>query len=215
MFNLSTTKQNYGGTSVFHGSMSSTKRQRHLSMNCWMNTSKTTKLQDYISLQGKDLNLDITEHSGVVEDILSETILQTSQQVRFICEMESRRGFVVYKQEFDDECKQMQLEVAQALPETTSESEQIILARVCTYFGLASKRVVEVIPMVVELSFAKGFADRLRQNFLGRLKLHDEGGKERCEEYAREDPDLQRRRDELEECQRIVDDCLRVLNTEM
>jgi hypothetical protein len=130
--------------------------------------------------------------------------------------MESRRAFVVYKKEFEDECKQMQLEVAQTLPpETTSESEQTILARVCTYFELASKRVVEVIPMVVELSFAKGFADRLRKDFLPRLKVHDEGGKERCEEFAREDPELQKRRDELVECQRIVDDCLRVLNTEI
>jgi hypothetical protein len=130
--------------------------------------------------------------------------------------MESRRAFVVYKKEFDDECKQMQLDIAQNLPpETTSESERIILARICTYFELASKRVVEVIPMVVELAFAKGFAERLRKDFLPGLKLHDEGGLERREEFAREDPELQKRRDELKECQRIVDDCLRVLSTEI
>jgi hypothetical protein len=91
-------------------------------------------------------------------------------------------------------------------------TELRILSQVCTYFDIASKRIIEVIPMVFEISFAKGFGERLRRDFKSKLNILDEGGLKVCEKFAKEDPAIQKRKLELLEWKQIVEHCLKVLD---
>lgn len=75
--------------------------------------------------------------------------------------------------------------------------ELVIMAEVSAYYRLASKRVFDMVPMMIENEYIQKFADELAVQLVSKLKLLGNGGAERCEMYLKEDEGAQRRRHDL------------------
>jgi hypothetical protein len=77
------------------------------------------------------------------------------------------------------------------------DSELEVIAHVLSYFDIASKRIIDDIPMVFENSFALTFAQELETKLQDQLGLIGTGGLEICARYATDEPDIQKRREDL------------------
>ncbi|TFK69296.1 hypothetical protein BDN72DRAFT_959668 [Pluteus cervinus] len=78
------------------------------------------------------------------------------------------------------------------------ETEMKVMAEVRGYFMVSFKRVIDVIPMLIDLKFVRAIAGEMQKNLLEKLALGNEDVRERCVEYLRQDPVVERRREELE-----------------
>ena len=77
------------------------------------------------------------------------------------------------------------------------EDELLVMAEVSAYHHVASKRVVDMVRMVIENEYIQKFVDELEGQLVNNLRLWGERGEERCRMYLSEDEATQRRRLEL------------------
>ena len=77
------------------------------------------------------------------------------------------------------------------------DSELEVIAHVLSYFDIASKRIIDDIPMVFENSFALTFAHELETKLQQQLGLIGTGGLEVCARYAADEPEIQKCREDL------------------
>jgi Dynamin GTPase effector domain len=77
------------------------------------------------------------------------------------------------------------------------DSELEVIAHVLSYFEVASKRIIDDIPMVFENSFAFTFAQELETQLQDKLGLIGTGGLEIGARYAANESEIQKRREDL------------------
>jgi hypothetical protein len=74
------------------------------------------------------------------------------------------------------------------------DTELDVIAHVKSYFEVASKRIIDDIPMIFETSFAIAFARDLEKNLHEKLNLVGPNGLENCARYVRDEPEIQKKR---------------------
>jgi len=77
------------------------------------------------------------------------------------------------------------------------DPELDVIAHVVAYFDIASKRIIDDIPTLFETRFALLFAKDLAGNLHAKLKLTGDGGVEICKRYIRDEPETQKKREDL------------------
>ena len=85
------------------------------------------------------------------------------------------------------------------------QAELDVISHVAAYFDISSKRLVDEIPQVFETVFARGFGERLCNSLTTNLNLVGDGGLETCARYARDEPDIEAKRNELTRVRSILD----------
>jgi hypothetical protein len=83
-----------------------------------------------------------------------------------------------------------------------------MISHVAAYFDIASKRIVDDIPMLFETMFALKFGQELAECLTIRLKLVGIGGLDNCIRYAREKPDVQAKRNHLTRQEEVLRNAL-------
>jgi hypothetical protein len=152
-----------------------------------------------------------------IDEIFQEIFVETTKELSFLCAMEQRFSYRVYKDEFEEKEQDARASIEEALKQAEGSEvaiaeindELTIISRVCVYLGIATERIVEVIPMAVELALAKGCVDRLKTGFLSKLGVTEEEGLTRCKDFAREDRAIQEKRDQLKGYIKIAEECLK------
>lgn len=74
------------------------------------------------------------------------------------------------------------------------DAELDVIAHVMAYFDMASKRIIDDIPMLFETSFALTFAKDLEKNLHDKLDLVGSKGLDNCARYVRDEPEIQKKR---------------------
>jgi Dynamin GTPase effector domain len=74
------------------------------------------------------------------------------------------------------------------------DAELEVIAHVKAYFEVASKRIIDDIPMIFETNFAISFAKNLETYLPEKLNLVGPGGLENCTRYVCDEPDIQKKR---------------------
>ena len=82
-------------------------------------------------------------------------------------------------------------------PPDDYSQELRVIAEVKAYFKAAYKRIIDVVPMVIESTFLEGFATELGISLIQNLGLIGEGGFEKCVRYASDGRDIEEKRTSL------------------
>jgi hypothetical protein len=77
------------------------------------------------------------------------------------------------------------------------QAELDVIAHVCAYFDISSRRLIDEIPQNFETVFAGDFAKTLQSQLTTKLNLVGDRGLENCARYIRDEPDVQAKRDNL------------------
>lgn len=92
------------------------------------------------------------------------------------------------------------------------ETELEVIAQVLAYFEISSQRIMDVMPMIFETVFARDFGDEIRKELTSSLKLVGDCGLENCARFAREEPDIQLRREDLNKRKDILSRAVTVVH---
>ncbi|KAA1467036.1 P-loop containing nucleoside triphosphate hydrolase protein [Dentipellis sp. KUC8613] len=76
------------------------------------------------------------------------------------------------------------------------ETEMQVMAEVRSYFQVSYKRIIDSIPMLIDLKFVRGIMQDMHDHLIREMGLAGDGATERCARYLAEDPDVVARRDE-------------------
>jgi len=90
--------------------------------------------------------------------------------------------------------------------------ELMVISEVLAYFQISSKRIIDIMPMVFETVFTRQFGDELRKGLTSNLKLVGEFGLENCARYARDEPDVQFKREEYNKQNVILSQALGIIS---
>ncbi|KZV76766.1 hypothetical protein PENSPDRAFT_622214 [Peniophora sp. CONT] len=82
-------------------------------------------------------------------------------------------------------------------PPDEYERELVVMAYVRGYYKVSFKRVIDIIPMLIDLKFLKELANKLQPHLLNALNVGGEDVRDRFERYFAEDEDIVARRKEL------------------
>ena len=89
-------------------------------------------------------------------------------------------------------------QLARLQPRDEYETVIHLISAVLAYFEIASMRVIEVMPMILEVVYLEGFEEGLRRRLTEKLKLMDKGeGQEICKRYATENVETQQKMETL------------------
>lgn len=91
------------------------------------------------------------------------------------------------------------------------ETELTVISDVWAYFDIASKRIIDIMPMLFEVVFARDLGRELQNDLTSDLKLVGRQGVQNCESYARDDEDVHQRRMKLTEDRKILLKALEIL----
>jgi hypothetical protein len=91
------------------------------------------------------------------------------------------------------------------------EIELTVISDVWAYFDIASKRIMDIMPMLFEVVFARDVGRELQNVLTSDLKLVDDQGVQTCERYTRDDEDVHQSRVKLTEEKRILLKALGIL----
>ena len=86
------------------------------------------------------------------------------------------------------------------------KAELDVLAHVAAYFAIASRRLIDDIPIVFEREFALKFGEYLSDNLTTDLKLLGEAGVVNCQIFVRDEPHIEVRRAYLVRVLGILDE---------
>ncbi|KDQ60443.1 hypothetical protein JAAARDRAFT_125646, partial [Jaapia argillacea MUCL 33604] len=75
--------------------------------------------------------------------------------------------------------------------------EILVMAQVRAYFQVSYKRIIDNIPLMIDLQFVKAVGEDLQPFLVGKLGLGNSSASERCASYLVEDPSVVTKRDEL------------------
>ena len=92
------------------------------------------------------------------------------------------------------------------------ETELEVISQVLAYFELASQRIMDVVPMIFETVFARDFSHEIRKELTSSLKLVGDFGLENCAKFAKEEPDTQLRREDLNKRKDILSRAVTVVH---
>jgi len=92
------------------------------------------------------------------------------------------------------------------------EAELEVISQVLAYFELSSQRIMDVMPMIFETVFARDFADEIRKELTSSLRLVGDFGLENCAKFAKEEPDIQLRREDLMARKEILSQAVMVVH---
>jgi hypothetical protein len=93
------------------------------------------------------------------------------------------------------------------------ETELTVISDIWAYFEIASKRIMDIIPMLFQVAFARDFGRELHKVLTSGLKLVGNQGAENCAKFARDSEDVHQRRAKLTEDRRILLLALQILRT--
>lgn len=91
------------------------------------------------------------------------------------------------------------------------ETELSVISDVWAYFDIASKRMIDIMPMVFEVVFAREFGRELRNVLTSELKLVGKVGTETCAMYTQDAEDVHQKRAKLTEDEFILLHALQIL----
>jgi hypothetical protein len=74
------------------------------------------------------------------------------------------------------------------------DPELDVIAHVTAYFDIASKRIIDDVPMIFETSFALTFTDKLEKNLHEKLNIAGSTGLENCQRYVCDEPEIRKKR---------------------
>ena len=74
------------------------------------------------------------------------------------------------------------------------DAEVTAIAQVLAYFEISSKRIIDIMPMIFETVFARGFGKKLRKSLTSELNLIGDHGVLSCQNFAKDDPGIDERR---------------------
>lgn len=150
----------------------------------------------------------------MTEEVLEKVGKEAREKIVFFCKMERSRSFILNEEDFVKQFKEQETDLSTTLPVDNSKfaTELRIISNVYAYFSIASKRLLETIPMICEIAFAQGLGEKLRKDFTKELKLTGEFGLQNCIKFAQEEPAIRDKRQHLERMKKIVEESFRVLN---
>jgi hypothetical protein len=91
-------------------------------------------------------------------------------------------------------------------------AELTVIAEVLVYYEVASRRVFDVIPMIIEHQFLVGFSNTLWDTLLDELGFNGKNGRDKCRCYAVDNPEITNARKELEGNLTILVQAIDILN---
>ena len=91
------------------------------------------------------------------------------------------------------------------------EQEILVIAEVLAYYEVSYKRVIDVIPMLIENEFLHKFSVQLTAQLAKNLELTGDMGLERCEKYVVEDDDMQNLRKTLQNKKDVLEEATKIL----
>ncbi|KAA1467041.1 hypothetical protein DENSPDRAFT_66992 [Dentipellis sp. KUC8613] len=92
------------------------------------------------------------------------------------------------------------------------ENEMQVMAEVRSYFQVSYKRIIDAVPMLIDLKFVRGIMKDMHDHLIKEMGLVGEGATERCARYLAEDPDVVARRDEAMGRRAILENVQKELN---
>lgn len=95
---------------------------------------------------------------------------------------------------------------------TEFKTEVEVVSHVLAYFELSSKRILDVMPMIFETVFAKAFGEELENVFTTNLRILDADGANVCKKYAKDEPEVQSRRKELDSRKKTLSEALDIVS---
>jgi len=93
------------------------------------------------------------------------------------------------------------------------EDELMVISKVHAYFAVATERMVDIVPMIFEVVFARDFGRELRKVLAQDLNLTGEKGVENCARYTEDAKDVHLQRVKLTEDKSILFKALQILRT--
>ncbi|KDQ60446.1 hypothetical protein JAAARDRAFT_191825 [Jaapia argillacea MUCL 33604] len=88
-------------------------------------------------------------------------------------------------------------DLAKLHPPDIYSRELSVMAQVRAYFQVSYKRVIDNIPLIIDLKFVRAIGKDLQPFLIGKLGLGTPNASIRCASYLAEDPHIVARRDEL------------------
>ena len=92
------------------------------------------------------------------------------------------------------------------------EAELNVISEVLAYFEIASKRIIDVMPMIFETRFANDFAVEIRKVLRSKVELVGDLGLENCGRYVVDEPDVQLKREDLNRKKAILSNALQIVS---
>jgi hypothetical protein len=92
-------------------------------------------------------------------------------------------------------------------------TELSVISDVWAYFEISSKRIIDIMPMLFEVVFARNFGNELRNVLASKLKLLGKQGERTCARFAQDAEDIHVKRVKLLEDQGILSEALQILGT--
>lgn len=150
----------------------------------------------------------------VTGEVLQQVGDTTREHIQLFCKMEIRRSFRLNEEDYcvRFESEQSELRKALQLEGSQSETELRIISNVLTYFDIASKRLIEAVPMICEISFAQRLGEIIRKDLTKLLGLTGSNGLENCAKFAREEFSVRNERQRLGRAQEVLESSLKVLD---
>lgn len=103
-------------------------------------------------------------------------------------------------------------QLALLYPRDEYDSELDVISAVDAYFEIASKRLIDFMPMIFEVVFIQELVKRLRPALTLRLKLADDvEAAKTCQRYAREDDDIHEKRMKITAEREVLLESLEIL----
>jgi hypothetical protein len=92
------------------------------------------------------------------------------------------------------------------------EAELTVISEVLAYFEIASKRIIDVMPMLFETRLAVNFEEDIRKTLAAKLGLVGEFGLENCLRYAVDEPDIRSKREDLNRQKEILSNAFAIIS---
>lgn len=86
-----------------------------------------------------------------------------------------------------------------------------VISDVMAYFKIASRRIIDIMPMIFEFVFVRNFGKELVKVMSYNLGLVGNEGVDNCTKYTQDDEDVHRRRMKLAEEKKILLEALKIL----
>lgn len=152
----------------------------------------------------------------MVDEVLLDVGDDTREKIIFYCQMEANRSFSLTFEDHSREVERLKPQVLQGLSlesnPASSAVEVDIICNVYAYFHLASRRIIETVPMICEIAFAKGLGVKMQKNLMKMLGIIGKGGNKNSENFMLEDEGVRERRARLEKRRKTIAQSLEILD---
>jgi len=149
----------------------------------------------------------------VTEEVLDNVGKEARDRLLFFCKMEQNRSFALNDDDEIEKSKRLQGEIIKSLSIGNGDfDESFIIAAVFTYFDIASKRLIEAVPVICRCAFAQSIGERLQKDLVAELGLIGDSGLQTWAKFAQEEPARRDQKQWLLRSKIIVEKSLRLLD---